>query len=112
MGTNSTLSLEERINGVMQDSPDILHKISKLQPPEGKPIEIVTELPAAIDVDLIIGCVQRWSEIQKYFNRDLRVYAWSHSADVEKYLLGCTLNVSNVYVTVLPMFLKENLKYA
>ena len=112
MGTNSKISLLDRINGVMKDSPDILFKLSKLETPHDKPIEIVTDLPAAADPDIIIGMVQRWSEIQKYFNQDLRVYAWSYTVEVEKYLLGCVQNMSHIAVTVLPMYLKESKQYS
>lgn len=112
MGTNSKISLEDRINGVMEDSPDILYKLSKLSTPKDVPIEIVTELPAAPDPDIIIGLVTRWYEIQKYFNQDIRIYAWSYNHEVEKYLLGCIQNMSHIYVTVLPMYLKESKQYA
>lgn len=111
MGTSTNLSLEERINGVMHDGPDILYRLTKLATPEGQSIEIVSELPAATDPDIIIGYVQRWREIQKHFNRDLRVYAWSYTTEVEKYVLGCTQNMKNICVTVLPMYLKENKRY-
>ena len=112
MDTNSKITLEDRINGVMKDSPDIIYKLSKLTTPKDMPIEIVTELPAAPDPDIVIGLVTRWCEIQKYFNQDLRVYAWSYTEEVEKYLLSCVQNMSHIYVTVLPMYLKESKQYA
>lgn len=107
MGINATISLEERINGVMKDSPDIIYKLSKLQTPKDQPIEIVTELPAAADPGVILGLVQRWVNIQHYFDCDLRVYAWSYTDSVEKYVMGCVQNMSRICVTPLPMYLKE-----
>lgn len=114
MGTNTNvtrMTLDERINGVVKDGPDILVKLSKLTPKDNEPIEIVTELPAATDPDIILGYVRRWRDIQLQFKRDLRVYAWSYDTKVEKYILGCTQNMSHVHVTVLPMYLKETKSY-
>lgn len=110
--SNCKLTLDERINGVVKDSSDIVYKLSKLKPVDGQPVEIVAELPAAADPDIILGTVKRWSELQKYLDCDLRVYAWSYNTVTEKYLLGVVQNMPRVCVTVLPMYLKENKKYA
>lgn len=107
----SRLSLDERIDGMMKDSEDILYKLTKLEAAPDRPIEIVAELPAALCVDIIIGTVQRWSEIQKHFNRELRVYAWSYNAVVEKYVQNLVRNNDKVLVTVLPMYLKGDVLY-
>lgn len=107
-----TLSLEERINGVMRDSEDILYKLSKLSTPEGQPIEIVTDLPAALAPDIIIGNVQRWREIQKHFDCELRIYAWSYNPVVEKFVLQAIQNMPKVMVTVLPSYLRGDKIYA
>lgn len=107
----SQLSLDERINGMMRDSEDIMYKLTKLQPAVGRPIEIVAELPAALFSDVIVGAVQRWSEIQKHFDRELRVYAWSYNAEVEKYVQNLLRNNPKVLVTVLPMYLKGDVLY-
>ena len=106
------LELEERINGVMKDSPDILYKLSRLSTPKGEPVEIVTELPAALAPDIIIGDVQRWREIQKHFDCELRVYAWSYNPVVEKFVLQAVQNMSRVMVTVLPSYLRGDKIYA
>lgn len=109
--TSHTLTMEERIDGVVHDGPDLLFKLSKLATPEGQPVEIVSELPAATDLDIILGYITRWSEVQRQLNRDLRIYAWSYSVDVEKYILACTQAMSHIAVTTLPMYLKENKTY-
>lgn len=111
VSSNKMYSLDERINGLVKDSPDILYKLNKLATPKGQPIEIVAELPAAVDPDIILGNVQRWREIQKYFDCDLRVYAWTYNTEVEKYLLGSVQHMSRIAVTTLPMYLKESKKY-
>ncbi len=112
MGTGTKLSLEDRIDGLVHDAPDILYTLSRLEQRGEGPIEIVAELPAAPDIDIILGYVQRWNEIQKHFDRDLRVYAWSYNVQVEKYVLGCTLQMPHLAVTILPTYLKEAKLYA
>lgn len=109
--TNSKLSMEDRIDGVVHDGPDLLYKLSKVIVPEGQPLEIVSELPAATDLDIILGYITRWAEVQKHFQRDLRIYAWSYTVEVEKYILACTQQMSHIAVTTLPIYLKESKKY-
>lgn len=111
VSSNKMYSLEERINGLIVDSPDILYKLNRLSTPKGQPIEIVTELPSAIDPDIILGNVQRWREVQKYFDCELRIYAWTYNTEVEKYLLGCVQHMSKIAVTTLPTYLKEKKIY-
>lgn len=112
MGASTKLSLEERIDGLVHDAPDILYTLSRLEQRGEGPIEMVTDLPAAQDVDIILGYIQRWAEIQKHFDRELRIYAWSYNTEVEKYVLGCTLHMPKINITVLPMYLKEGKLYA
>ena len=109
--TDKVTPIDDHINGLMKDSPDILYKLTRLATPKGKPIEFVVELPAVTNPDIIIGYVQRWREIQKHFDCELRVYAWSYTTEVEKYLLGCVQHMKNLTVTTLPMYLKEMKTY-
>ena len=102
------LTIDEHINGVVADSPDILYKLSKLGVSQGSTVEIVTELPASADPDIVLGYVRRWVDIQKAFDCELRVYAWSYTTEVEKYVLACTQTMSHIHITALPMYLKEN----
>lgn len=96
-----------RIDNAVVDAPDVLYTISQLRPPvEGEPIEIVSELPAATDADIILGYIMRWHEIQEHFNCELRVYAWCHTTIVEKYVLGIVQNMSHINVTTLPTYLR------
>ena len=114
MGTSSgsiSLRLEEHLNNAVSDAPDIVYRLSQLQHKEDSPIEIVSELPAAVDVDIILGYIARWHDVQEYFNRDLRIYAWSYNTTVEKYILGCVQQMSRIYVTILPAWLREDFAY-
>lgn len=105
--SKSSTLLDDYLESLMQDSPDILYKLSQAGVSSDKPVEIVTELPASADPDIVLGYIRRWSDIQKAFDCDLRVYAWSYTTDVEKYVLGCTQRMSRIHVTTLPMYLKE-----
>lgn len=104
-------SLEERLSGAVLDSPDIVKKLSYLNPPAGKPLEIVTELPAGLNPEIIIAMVMRWREIQQYFDCDVRIYAWSFDTKVEKYVQQCTSLMSHILVTILPVSLRGDNKY-
>ena len=42
---NADFTLDERINGLVHDSEDILYKLNKLPLNEDEPIEIVTDMP-------------------------------------------------------------------
>lgn len=98
----------EFLDTLVKDGPDVIYKLSQAPIPDGdRPIEILADLPAAIDIDIILGHVKRWREIQLYFNRPLRVYAWSSQLIVEKYVLGCMQRLEQVSMTVLPTYLKE-----
>lgn len=110
MDNSSFLTLDERIDGLVKDDPDILRNLSRITS-ENEFMEIVSELPAGKDPDIILGYVSRWQEITKLFHKKLRVYAWSYSDEVEKYVLGFVQNMSDIYVTVLPTYLKENKLY-
>lgn len=111
MGSCSYLTLDDRLNGIVKDSPDILYKLNQIEINEDSTIEIVTELPAAVDPYILLSYVSRWREIQKHFGKELRVYAWSYTMEVEKYVLLLVQNIEKLSVTVLPMYLKENKRY-
>lgn len=112
MGSGAKYTIEDRIANAVPDAPDVLYTLSRINPPaEGEPIEIVSELPAATDADIVLGYVLRWHEIQEHFGCDLRVYAWSYNTTVEKYVLGIVQNMSKITVTVLPTYLKEKKVY-
>ena len=39
--TDKVTPIDDHINGLMKDSPDILYKLTRLATPKGQPIEIV-----------------------------------------------------------------------
>lgn len=90
------------INNLIEDCPDVIAKLSQSEQMSKDCLEIVSELPSADMPDLIIGMVQRWVDIQKYFDKDLRIYAWTNNPTVEKYASQCVNPMSRVFITVLP----------
>lgn len=112
VSTGSTsLRLDEHLKNAVRDTPDIVYQLSQLPPREGSTIEIVSDLPAAVDIDIILGYITRWYDVQQHFNKDLRIYVWSYNTVVEKYVLGCVQQMSRIYVTVLPSWLREDFAY-
>lgn len=117
MGSRTTvkcdLSLEERMFGVVEDSANLLYNLTRVGVKQStdEPIEIWTDLPARLDGEVILAYLNRWDEVQKHFGKDLRIYAWSVNPIVEKYMLGCLQNMSHIFLTVLPYYLKEKKTY-
>ena len=103
----STVTFEDKFADVIRDSSDILFKLRQANVDTSKPVEIVTELPASADPDILLGYVRRWVDLQNILNCDLRIYAWSYTPEVEKYVLRITNQMSRIHITTLPTFLKE-----
>lgn len=100
--------IDDKLKSLPIDSDDILYKLSQSDHSKSDWIEIVSYLPARPDIDIIMGYVRRWLEIQKYFKKTLRVYAWSYTPKVEKCITNLTVGMSDIIVTALPIHLKEN----
>ena len=110
MGNNTSVrpvTFEDKFSDVIKDSQDILYKLIQAKVDITKPVEIQSELPASADPDIVLGYIRRWSELQKTLDCDLRVYAWSYTPEVEKYVLRMTNLMSHIHITTLPMYLKE-----
>lgn len=110
--TKKKITTENYWDKLVHDSPSVYYELSKINYKyEDEPAEIVTELPSAVCIDIILSMVSRWLELQKMLGRPLRVYAWSSERTVEKYVLGCLSSMDKVCMTVLPMHLKREMKY-
>lgn len=105
MDTNTATSLlDQALESAVKDDANLIPNLS-IKNNKNKDAElftIVSELPAYPDPDIILGYVQRWREVQKLFGKDLRIFAWSFDTRVEKYILACTQNMPNIYMTILP----------
>ena len=105
MDTDTTKSLlDQALESAVKDDANLIPNLS-IENNKNKDAElftIVSELPAYPDPDIILGYVQRWREVQKLFGKDLRIFAWSFDTRVEKYILACTQNMPNIYMTILP----------
>lgn len=102
---NSTVNttLLEALAKLPEDTGNVIYAVSNSNQVAEKEIEIVSYLPARLEADIILGYVTRWREVQKYFNKPLRVYAWSYQPDVEKYILKCLAHNKDILVTMLPI---------
>ena len=100
MGISTLLSLDNRIKNAAIDGPSVMIELSKQT---GSVLEMVSDLPAAPDPDIILSYVKRWKEIHDVTKKDLRIYAKCYSNEVEKYILNCVQNMSYIYVTIMPL---------
>lgn len=90
---------------VSDNSIEFLKTLNPGQLPEI--IEISSELPSVIHVNILVGILNRWLQIRDVFNRPVRVYAISNNAQVEKYMVGLVNRYNDLYLTVLPETRKE-----
>ncbi len=101
------VTIDDYFETLVRDDRNILFSLSKLNIQPGDQVEIISEIPARLDIDLIVSKVQRWKEILNMYKCKLRVYAWVYRDDVEKYLLNLTQNCDSIYVTTMPYTLRE-----
>lgn len=109
--TSGELTLGSRLKDMLWDTPDILYKIKTTPMRETRQYEIQADLPAIVDPDIAISQVLRWSDLQRLLAKPLRIYAWSSNTDVEKWVLSASANISNIFVTVLPTYLREGFEH-
>ena len=111
MDTNSKIEnkvfIDDYFDKVIRDDRNVMHSLSKMNIQPGDLVELMSDIPARLHIDLIVSKVQCWKEIQKTFNCKLRIYAWVYRDDVEKYLLSLVQNIDSIYVTTIPYTLKE-----
>jgi len=108
MGIRTNTIIDEKLQSLPVDSEDILTKLDKINYDNSEFIEIVSYLPARPDLDIITGYVRRWLDIQNYFNKKVRVFAWCYTPLVEKRIVQLTAEMSQLIVTALPINLKES----
>ncbi len=105
--------VDSHLDSLVADCPDVIGKLVRLGVSKNDDlVEIVTVLPAAMDISVNIGLVQRWRSISEYFECPIRVYGWSYNTDVEKCLLSLVQEHSDIFLTVLPGELKGAKSYA
>lgn len=107
MGTRTNTIIDDKLRSLPSDSDDILTKLAKIDYSNSEFIEIVSYLPARPDLDLITGYVRRWLDVQNYFSKKIRVYAWCQTPLVEKQIIQLTAEMSQLFVVALPVCLKE-----
>lgn len=110
---NSKPVVNEKLASLVEDNTNIIADLIEAgYNPDSELVEMVTDLPSAVDIDVCIGTVMRWKNIREYFNRPIRIYAWSYNVIVEKYFLQLVQEVSDITLTVLPGELKGANRYA
>lgn len=105
-GDVSNVTLTEFISSLPVDDNSVIANIEKILHEGLEMIELFSEIPARVDVDIIIGKVNRWSEVARYFNCPVRVYGWCYDNKVEEYITSVVNSRSDVFITLLPYTLK------
>ena len=110
---NRETAINEKLATLVEDNPNVLaNLIDAGYNPDSEIVEILTTLPAAVDIDVFIGTVMRWVNICEYFNRPIRVYAWSYNQDTEKIFTQLVQERKEVFLTPLPGYLRGELSHA
>lgn len=112
MDTNTAYLINEHVLAAIEDGPNLLHDIYTREYKDNEMIEVNSLLPAYPDPDILLGYVLRWREVHLQLNREMRIYAWCETPEVEKAILSCTQQLSFLHVTALPTSLKEKKHYA
>lgn len=110
-GVRTIGDIDRHLNALLDDGPDIIQQLTRIGGANDSVIEIKTELPAMLDCDIIIATVNRWADISKYYNKPVRVYGWCYNDKVEDYLQSLVCQRDNVYLTVLPSYLRKVKRY-
>lgn len=93
----------EFLNSMVEDGPDVISKLAKIGITKGcENVSITTTLPSIINVDVFIATLQRWKNIQRYFDAPLRIWAVCYNTSVEKFMLDIVQEQENIFLTVIP----------
>ena len=99
--------IDDYVKGLVHDSSRLLYDLSRVHAERNEIIEFVADVPERPDPDLYIATVTRWKEVATYFQRPIRVYTYLYNEQSEKYLMQLTAKQSQIYVTVIPGYLRR-----
>ena len=105
--TTNVSALVRHIENAIPDDLNLLTRVHELffnRQPER--IEILSSLPASPDPHIVISYIERWKELRRRYNCEIRIFGWSHSIVAEKYILGLVQHMEGIYVTPLPRYLE------
>lgn len=106
-------NFEAHLDMLLEDCSNIIQLLANYNYFEdSKTLELVTTLPSAVDIDVSIATVQRWKELQKRYNKPLRIYAYSYNPEVEKLFLRLIQESENIFLTPIPGEWKGRITYA
>lgn len=110
MDSTGKMTFEKYLSDIPMDRSDrnIIKDIleSKLAI-EDNIISFKAVIPAVLDAELLCGTALRWRSVKAHFMREVRVYALSANPKTEKYMQSLLLWNSGVYLTPIPIELRE-----
>lgn len=96
-------NFEEHLEMLVDDCHDIVRVLKNYNYFEGADqIEIMATLPSAINIDVFIGMVNRWRELQEMYDKPLRIYAYSYNSQVEKMFMRLIQEHDKILLTPIP----------
>lgn len=106
-------SLMEHMSMLLEDGPDIIRLLENYNYSDNAEcLEIITTLPSAVNIDVFIATVNRWREIQRRYNKPLRVYAFSYNTKVEKIFMRLVQEHDEILLTPIPGVWKGDVRHA
>lgn len=106
-------NLLKHLGVLLEDGPDIIRLLENYNySGNTEYLEIITTLPSAINIDVFIATVNRWREIQKRYNKPLRVYAFSYNTEVEKMYMRLVQEHDAILLTPIPGDWKGSIEHA
>ncbi len=110
MDNSKAMTFEEYLAGLPMDGPGhsiIQDVISSENGVSDSVISFKAVIPAVVDSELLCATALRWRNVQEHFLRDVRVYALSPNPKTEKYMQSLLSVDCRVYLTPIPIELRE-----
>lgn len=105
-GTGTTL--DTYLTSLIKDGPEVVTNLYRAGYEKGcEEVAISTTLPSVVNIDVFIGTLQRWRNIQQTFGAPLRIWATCYNTSVEKYMLSLVQEQDKLFLTIIPGELKD-----
>jgi len=100
--------LENYLDTLVHDSRTLVQDLSASKTKNLDIIEIYADVPERQDFDYFINMVERWNDVSKLFAKPIRIYTYLHNTKSEKYIQKLLANRENLFITVLPHYIRRS----
>ena len=102
-----TNAVDEYLLGLVKDGKQLLYDLEQSNADQFDVIEFYAEIPERPSPDIFIAMIMRWADIAKYYQRPVRVYSYVYNNKSEKYILALTDKREDIFVTIIPGYLRD-----